>query len=320
VDRIEIRIAQARNYEMVGRHAEAMDNLEEAFNEPTPADLKRRAVIQRARGWVAYLGGLLQEAEDLQREAMEIAIAAGDGAVIASVHSLAGNILRSAGKEPEAEASFSEAIRLRRDLGEPKEALGDVNNLGILALRRDPERAHELFTKLRDETSRLGDDHLYATTLMNLAILEKSRGDWNAAEKCYRVSIDVGEHIGVRGLHRAYMNLGNLLTDRGEFEEARTCLDRASLLAAGHRGKIPVLFVELNRARLELRRGLPEQALEIADRAAPGLTKKHLATWINLHMYRSQALAELGRFDEAEQAARIASESAQSQDDETFKG
>jgi transcriptional regulator with GAF, ATPase, and Fis domain len=83
---------------------------------------------------------------------------------------------------------------------------------------------------------------------------------------------------------------------------------------------IPVLFVELNRARLELRRGLPDQALEIADRAAPGLTKKHLATWINLHMYRSQALAELGRFDEAEQAARIASESAQSQDDETFKG
>ena len=49
VDRIEIRIAQARNLEMVGRHDEAMGLLEEAFHESSPVRSRQRWGCRRCR-------------------------------------------------------------------------------------------------------------------------------------------------------------------------------------------------------------------------------------------------------------------------------
>jgi len=312
-------LAQAHGLELLGRHAEASESLHEAAQECAANDLVGRARISRMRGWLAYLGGEQQTARQLQAEALQAGKSSGDPVAVAAAHSLAGHILRSAGQLAAAESAFKAAIDLLKQGGEEALSVTELQNLAIVWMRNDPEKALAILRDVQRAAAELGEDALLASALLNRAICERAVGDWEAAEKSYRISIDVGERIGFRGLHRGYMNLGNLLTDRGVFEEAEACLGRATVLAGLLQGSIPSLFVELNRARLELRRNRPEEALLILERASPGLSPVHVSTWINLQLYRAQALAETGRFEEAARAAETAREAANGQEDEVFR-
>jgi class 3 adenylate cyclase len=121
--------------------------------------------------------------------------------------------------------------------------------LGRIAEATHSPRALEIFR-------RLGDLERESVVLNNMGIIAYYRGLWDEAVERYRESGERSERAGLPG-DAAYteVNVGEILSDQGRYEEASAHLSRAMQLfrstSVGHR----VAFTQMLMGRLEVRRG-----------------------------------------------------------------
>ena len=80
----------------------------------------------------------------------------------------------------------SEALELRRKIGDPRAIGASLSNLGVIARSQgDYERAAELYEESLALLRTTGDDALVAGVLTNLGFLAQSRGDYPYAEQLF---------------------------------------------------------------------------------------------------------------------------------------
>jgi class 3 adenylate cyclase/tetratricopeptide (TPR) repeat protein len=188
---------------------------------------------------------------------------------------------------------------------------------------------------------RLGDLEQEGGVLNNLAMFASIQGRWDEALELWRRAVDCGERAGIYGgVAVREVNIGELMSNRGLYDEASIHLERARRLfnSVGHRvgiayaaallGQLAVragshsdgldrlrgaieeltrlgetgyaVFAEELLAEAEALGGDPERALDIAEKLIPAASR----TLPLLHRARAIALAVLGR-DEASDALAV---------------
>jgi serine/threonine-protein kinase len=211
------------------------------------------ATAQSSLGAVRRAQGRTQEAEELQRRALELRRRAGGGnvEVAESLNNLA-RILIDQQRAEEAQPLLEESLRIRRERlgsGHPLVAQS-MDNLALLLLQRgDPLRAEPLFREaLALEERLLGPDHPdVAITRRNLALLLARQGGRTEAVELLRQCVLAREK----------------LMPPTDLRLVTTRLDLAELLVLG--GHVAE-GLELVESVLDATRGLPleQEARQVA--------------------------------------------------------
>jgi DNA-binding NtrC family response regulator len=205
---------------------------------------------------------------------------------------------------------YEHALALFRRLGDESSAAFVRNNLGLVHknLCEWETATHHLQASLalHRAAGRYGET---GPPLLNLGIVYQKSGDWMRAAECYReaerIFIEVGDQL------RPVMTgigLGNVARLEKRFGDAESllshALERARTLSARREEVLAIEFL----GELDFDRGRPEaalaryrDALALAARIAP---EGDLV--VELERRRAEALAALGRLDEAEASARRA--------------
>ena len=115
-----------------------------------------------------------------------------------------------------------EALRLRREAGDPAGVAASLNQLGLVELDRG--RHPEAGALLRESLAayrELGDLWGEATTLNNLGLLRTLEGDWRGALALHRRSLELRRGLGDRrGEAMSLHNLGTARALAGDLQES----------------------------------------------------------------------------------------------------
>jgi tetratricopeptide (TPR) repeat protein len=115
----------------------------------------------------------------------------------------------------------------------------------------------------------LGDPEQEATVLNNLGMFAYYRGAWDEAIASYRACAECCARAGNQGdAGAAEVNVGEILSDQGHYEQARRHLRRAERMFSSMGEPAGVIFVRVLRGRLELRSGNGAPAIAILADAA----------------------------------------------------
>jgi tetratricopeptide (TPR) repeat protein len=166
-------------------------------------------------------------------------------------------------------------LTCRRAIAEA-EAIGEIRSLAfacyvldwtLVELGRVGEGGHS--DRALEIYRVLGDPEHESTVLNNLGMFAHFEGRWDDAVALYRQAAECSERAG-RPADVAYTdcNVGEILSDQGHYEEARTHLERARRVWSATGEAQTVAFVTAVLGRLALREGRPETALALVEQAA----------------------------------------------------
>jgi tetratricopeptide (TPR) repeat protein len=222
-----------------------------------------------SRALASLKQGRLPEAETLCRSALAAAPQDAD-----AVH-LLGLVLKQAGRLAEAEDLLRRSTMLA-----PARAEFHANYANLLrAIGRPRDAELEYRTALQA-------DARFRPARLGLARLLVAHGFYAQSDEQCRLLIAADPSDA-----DAWFELGNTLRGAGQLQPAAEAMRQALAIETGH------ALARHNLGALLRRLGQPEAALaELEQAARSGLRKPEL------HLARAQALQDLGRFDEAEEA------------------
>jgi DNA-binding NtrC family response regulator/predicted negative regulator of RcsB-dependent stress response len=247
--------------------------------------------------------------EDSRREAqigLAIADESGELSLAALALNMLGKAVYRAGDLDMARDYYEQALALYRRLGDEANTAHLRNNLGLIHKNLcEWGRAITHLTaalKIHRKHGRYGES---GHPLLNLGIVHQKSGDWEQALASYAQAEEVYRRVGDR-LHLTMVQIGqgNVARLQRRSEAAETALsaalERARELQAHREEVLALEFL----GELDFDRGRPTAALDryaaairIAERHAP---EGDLV--VELERRRAEALAALGRLDEAERA------------------
>jgi DNA-binding NtrC family response regulator/Tfp pilus assembly protein PilF len=266
----------------------------------------------------------LEEARERAQQALLLADQAGDVGLSATVLNLLGRVAYREGDLLQARDLFEQALALYRRLGDESSAAKLRNNLGLIhknLCEWEPAIAH--LRAALESFRHLGRFAKTGPPLLNLGIVYQKSGDWEQAllhfQQAEQVFLQVADHLS---LVRVGIGLGNVARLQRRFDDAEAALLAALDRARSHQARREeVLSLEF-LGELEADRGRPEgalsryhEALPLAERVAP---QGDLV--VEIERRRAEALCEIGRLDEAEQACERARRLAQRIDDRLEHG
>lgn len=174
-----------------------------------------------------------------------------------------GSAERYLGDIAAARAAFSEALALRRELGDARGVAVSLNNVALLALdSEDYKSAEDLFEESLTLKRRLGDPLSVGIGLSNLATVLVRTGKEVQAEKILAEADELaGQLCNLQLSGSIAANRGDLAAGRGDWELAAEhyAAAAASQRAGGHAHDVVVALVGLGVALHHLER--PEEAL-----------------------------------------------------------
>jgi len=206
-----------------------LEQLGEKISEELKDEPELRADLFEEVGNICRDRGFHQEAEWLLAESLAISreIFPGDDPLLARRINNLGTVLYNLGEYEEATRLFSEAMEMKRRLGEDEErALKTISNLAILMTHRgDYAEAEKLYRYALTLRRRIYEPthRSIADSLMGLGALFYTRGDFAQAEAKLREALEIRvnaygpEHTRVASAHN---NLGAVLHALGRLEEA----------------------------------------------------------------------------------------------------
>ena len=159
------------------------------------------------------------------------------GRLAAELVAVRGLALSLASRHAEARASLDHAVRLARDVAEPRILSVALGSLAF-ALQRDDHltEAKAAYEEALVAAEEAGDAGSVATTRLNLAGIAKTQGDLAAALRNFEAAVDMGRRSGrVATLRQALLNLANLDLYVGRVARARVSIDAL----AEERGDLP---------------------------------------------------------------------------------
>lgn len=189
---------------------------------------------------------------------------AAEAAVLARVQAARATLLYRAGDHDAAEATAVTALRLAESTGQRRIARMSINVSGLsrwMMLRLD--EAQQAFAA--GLASAIEDGEVRGETLFtsNLALLAKSRGDYDAAEAAWRRVIELDRaHGDWWGATTCMNNLANLLRHRGRFQECEPLAQEMLRLAHEHRLLVQRPYALIGLALLRLAQGRHGEALD----------------------------------------------------------
>jgi predicted ATPase/class 3 adenylate cyclase len=178
-------------YERQGEYGEALDCLKEA-KQVLGVDIEAnltRAHIANDTGWIYFLQGSSEEAEQYLNEALQLIEYSQHYDVIASIYNRLGGVYFQREQLDQASLFVRKSLVLREEMGDAVAVARSYNNLGLLAWRK---------------------------------------GDWKQALQNFQHSVDLhGRLNDVEGVLNLHANIGLLQTDMGNLEEARHHLEES---------------------------------------------------------------------------------------------
>jgi tetratricopeptide (TPR) repeat protein len=188
---------------------------------------------------------------------------------------------------------FRQAISACRQAITEAESVGELSalahacyalDLALAQVGRSEEanhswRALEIYQKLGDP------EHEFAV-LNNLGAIAYWDGRWDDAIALYQRARTAAERAGLLvGVATSDVNVGEILSDQGQFDEAETHLNRARRVLTATRDHYAA-YVEMLLGRLLVRKGRYQDGLQLLERAAADLQHFGLDMYTGL----SQAL------------------------------
>lgn len=213
-----------------------------------------RAALARlagALGWFWYQRGYESEG----REWLGVARREGepDGLMRWRVLNALGILERIQGDLVEGSATFEEALRVARDVGDRRAVSITLNALALVAQQRgELERAFELHAESLGLAEALGDRIGTATALNNLGLLAMERGDLESSAGYLERALTLAREIGyAKAVSAALQNLGIAMHAQDRLDRAAELFEEALELSrsAGDRRAVGVVQTNLALAR-----------------------------------------------------------------------
>ncbi|NKE57644.1 SARP family transcriptional regulator, partial [Lentzea sp. PSKA42] len=216
-----------------------------------------------------------------------------DDAALSAMHSSLGVLHWTRGGFTSAGEHLHAAIGHAAKAGWTPGEIIAATNLGLVRNSTGPlDEAADLLVQAAQASKRTGDTRLRGHILINLGGTRLGQALLDDAIACFQQACDVQTNA----LPMVCLAEAHLF--RGDLDAADDHIDRA---LARNRSQPNdhehALALEI-RARLELLRGRPEQALDLLDRAT-GLVDGHPLFAADVRNHRGTALRHLGRTDEA---------------------
>ena len=216
-------IAITRSY-LAGYHARLGDTETSlALARDAESQLKAKPDLEYAallvnRALAYQIGGRLEEALSTLDAARSLAEAAGDRRVLSFVLHHIGACRLRLEQEDEATEALRAAARTAQRSRDPQERALIEISLGRLALRRDLDRAHELFESAKRQGEALGSDYIVVSALGGLAeqaLLQRRYADavricLTARDRIPELALGVTTRAGahLRAIHADIYDLG----------------------------------------------------------------------------------------------------------------
>ena len=254
--------------------------------------------------------GRIEEARASAEQGLTLADACGDLGLSARALNLAGRVAYREGDLLRSRDLYEQALALYRRLGDEASSAYVRNNLGLIHKNLcEWDAAVASFRAALDLHRRVGRLPAIANTLLNLGIVHQKSGEWERALECYVQADQIYRQLG-DSLHlvMAGIAMGNVARLQRRFAEAESQLGAALERAREHGAQREEVLALEFLGELEADRDAPTLALErydgalaLAERIAP---EGDLV--VELERRRAEALAAVGRVDEAERACERA--------------
>ena len=209
-----------------------------------------------------------------------LAVAPADSA---EAGSLLYDLARAESSVGRADDALTHGLEARRAF----EARGDLRNLtsalrvlgGVyedLGRLDDAADALEAGLALAERTGRVDE---LGGCLINLGLVELTRGHVDEAIACDRRAIDALERLGHPARATAYANLAEALLARGDLDDVRTYCDKAIAVASQQHDSLAVADASLTAAIADLRSGRAVEAATTAETAAELFVEVDAREW-----------------------------------------
>lgn len=219
---------------------------------------------RRDEGWMLYRLSRFDEALVALGEAEAIYRASGDLAKVVSVLGTRATVLTArSDRKAEAKATFEEAVRISREIGNPGTESQILNNFASFTGTDDIPLTRALLRRSLEIKQQVGDQAGEALTRLNLANLYRFEGRLAEARELIGGALDLYRQLGDKfRIAFALRTLGSLLAKEGQAAEAARAFVEAcqnSREAGDARGEANALF---EHGQLLLQQGDREGALE----------------------------------------------------------
>jgi DNA-binding SARP family transcriptional activator len=275
LDQVQQRLGMQRSEhgQPVITHAQVAPCLDDV-NEAWPLALETGALamlpllVQALHSWHEGAGDAVAGERKLaQAEAALDEAVPAEAALLARVHVARGTLLYRAGDHDAALARARGALRLAEATGQRRFQRMALNVIGLaswMTMRLDEARAafqHGLASALEDGETR--GQSIFGS---NLGLVEKSRGDYAAAEAAWRRKIEIDRTTGEWwGATTGLNNLGNLLRHQRRFDECEAVAQEGLRLTHEHGLVTARPFALIGLALLRQAQGRSDEAGQYLD-------------------------------------------------------
>ena len=258
----------------VGRLAQAEVMYQRVLKLAETSGEEWSAIAYGNLGVIYRIRGELDQAEEMQREALEINEQLGRREGMATAYGSLGNIYRIRGELDQAEEMHRKALEISEQLGSREGMAIAYGNLGnIYRIRGELDQAEEMLKKALEINEQLGRREGMANQYKNLGNIYIIRGELDEAEEVLRRALEINEQVGSReGMATAYVSLGLIYKTRDELDQAEEMLRKALEIneQLGRREGMAIVYDNLGnicRIRGELDQGeeMLQKALEINE-------------------------------------------------------
>jgi tetratricopeptide (TPR) repeat protein len=194
--------------------------------EAQPENVRLRGIALGTLATVQLVAGNLDEAEQTNRQALEIHREFGDlTRQVTALGNLA-NVYTYRSRLADAERAYRQVLELAP--GPQAENISLVNLASVYRATARHELAEATFLRALTGIRSLGDRRVEGITIGNLATVYEDVGRFAEAEQAYRESIAIAREVGNRRSEGATLgNLAKLLKTLGRFVESRQALLQA---------------------------------------------------------------------------------------------
>lgn len=260
--------------------------------EPTPME----GLLEQARA--AERSGEWQVALDRYADAFRRLTEDGDAGAAADILRATGVVHWQRGDWELAEEHYEASLAIAECADLQLLRARALNSMAILEqFRGRITRANELYSAARDIATALEDDRLMAMVEQNIGTLANIQGDTASALSSYGEALKGFRRVGdSRGQVWALINMGIAHTDLGAWEEADASFNDAFEVADALRDMANLGTIEINRAKLYVRKGDHMLARESCDRAYETFSRLGSRRWLaETHRTYGRLFRETGK-------------------------
>lgn len=269
----------AITFERQGEFDLSLDHLDRANDEIKAAGNSSpvaKAQILNDTGWIYFLRGTFDEAQDTLQTALDMVEDSDSYSVVASIYNRLGAVAYQLRDYRLAAKYVRNSLELRKTLGDVSGEARLYNNLGLLGLMSGELReAESNFNRSIELLEKVGDTEGISLANINLGLVKFDLGDYGPAEFHLERALTIAEKIG----HRYYYGLAAMYLARldsaiGEYDLAVELFDSSLQIFEELGAQDNLMDAMCYLAETHLGNGKVNEAIYWSDKAHQSLGEK----------------------------------------------